>query len=203
MFFIQEEPKILVIGAHPDDIEIGAGGFINLLIAKHNAHVEFLILTEGTEGVTPEQPYDSGMRHAEAREGAKKLGVSRENVTVLNFLDCQLHNYGHQIIRAIEAHLHHQNGKARFDVVITHSPEDVHADHRVAHESTLSAVRNFHGTVLGYQAPNTKPNGFRPTFFVKLDPKTIKRKISALQAHRSQQSKPFMHTQQTLGLATN
>jgi LmbE family N-acetylglucosaminyl deacetylase len=203
MFLNQQSPKVLAIGAHPDDIEIGAGGFIDLLIAKHNGYVEFLILTEGVRTTSPDQPYNAGRRREESLEAAGRLAVPREHVTVLNFPDCQLHNYGHQIISAIEAHLYDENGNPRFEVVLTHAADDTHADHRVAHESTLSAVRNFDGTVLCYQAPNTKPNGFHPTFFVKLDPETIARKTHALQAHQSQQAKPFMHAHRTLGLAAN
>jgi two-component system response regulator HydG len=203
MFLDQKDPKVLAIGAHPDDIEIGAGGFIDILIARHNGYVEFLVLTEGIHGIAPDQPYNAGLRQNEALNGAERLGVPRQNVTVLNFPDCQLHNYGHQIIQAIESHLYDRDGKARFDVVLTHAEGDAHEDHRVVHESTLSAVRHFNGTVLCYQAPNTKPNGFHPTFFVELDPEAIAHKVAALQEHQSQQLKPFMHAQQTRGLAAN
>jgi len=203
MFLDQKNPRVLAIGAHPDDIEIGAGGFVDILIRKHQGFVEFLVLTEGVQGVAPDELYNGGLRHEEAINGAGRLGVAPEHVTVMDFPDCQLHNYGHQIIQAIESHLYDKDGKARFDVVLTHVLGDAHEDHRVVHESTLSAVRHFNGTVLCYQAPNTKPNCFHPTFFVELDPESIANKVAALQEHRSQQFKPFMHVQQTRGLAAN
>src|SRR5205807_5653820 len=89
----------------------------------------------------------------------------------------------------------------RFDIVLSHAGEDSHADHRAAHEATLSAVRDFHGSVLLYQSPSTKPNGFHPTFFVELDPDAVARKDAAIQAHVSQRDKAYMRSPRRRGMA--
>jgi LmbE family N-acetylglucosaminyl deacetylase len=198
-----ESPHVLAIGAHPDDIEIGAGGFIYRLIQEHNAVVQFLLLTEGRQHPKEGEFYDPSIRRKETILAAQHLGVPAANVEVLQFPDCGLHEVGHQLIRAIEAHVHDPKRSKHYDLILTHSGADTHADHRETHEATISALRNYWGTVLLYQSPSTKPNTFHPTLFVNLPEETIRHKDRALQAHVSQKNKEFMKIARTVGLATS
>ncbi len=198
-----DSPRVLAIGAHPDDIEIGAGGLIYRLIQEHNAIVEFLILTEGIQHPTPGTFYEPSVRRRESVIAAQHLGVPASNVEVHSFPDCGLHEVGHQVIRLIEQKVHDQKNKRTYDIILTHAGEETHADHREAHEATISALRNFWGTVLLYQSPSTKPNSFHPTLFVNLGEEAIRQKDRALQAHASQQNKDFMKIARTVGLATS
>jgi LmbE family N-acetylglucosaminyl deacetylase len=203
VLFQVDSPHVLAIGSHPDDIEIGAGGFIYRLIQEHNAMVHFLILTEGIQHPKEGSFYEPSLRRRESIIAAQHLGVSARNVEVLEFPDCGLHEVGHQLIRAVEGHVHDPKRPNPFDIVMTISGEDTHADHRETHEATISALRNFFGTVLLYQSPSTKPNTFHPTFFVSLTEDAIRQKDRALQAHASQQNKEFMKVARTVGLATS
>jgi LmbE family N-acetylglucosaminyl deacetylase len=203
MLLSKESPRVLAIGAHPDDIELGAGGFVYRLKSKCEAAVTFLVLTAGVQHITPGDAYEPSTRREESIRAAGILGIPQGKVEVLEFPDCKLHDFGHEIIREIERQLYGQNRSPSFDIVLTHAGEDTHADHRVVHESTLSAVRDFHGTVLCYQAPSTKPNGFHPTFFVRLDKDEICQKDLAIQAHVSQREKEMMRIPRTIGMASN
>ena len=203
MFLQVDSPHILAIGAHPDDIEIGAGGFLHRLIQEHNAVVHFLILTEGIQHPKEGSFYEPSMRRRESVIAAQHLGVPAKNVEILDFPDCGLHEVGHQLIRTIEARVHDASRPKPFDIVLTHCCEETHADHRETHEATISALRNFFGTVLLYQSPSTKPNTFHPTLFANLDDAAIRQKDRALQAHASQQNKEFMKVARTVGLATS
>ena len=196
-----DSPHVLAIGAHPDDIEIGAGGFVHRLIQEHNAVVSFLILTEGIQHPKEGKFYEPSVRRKESVLAAQHLGVPAANVEVLQFPDCGLHEVGHQLIRSIESQVY---GRPHpFDIILSHSGDDTHADHREAHEATISALRNYMGTVLLYQSPSTKPNSFHPTLFVNLPEDAIRQKDRALQAHVSQQNKEFMKIARTVGLATS
>ncbi|MCE9534550.1 MAG: PIG-L family deacetylase [Planctomycetes bacterium] len=197
-----DSPHVLAIGAHPDDIEIGAGGLVHRLIQEHNAVVHFLILTEGIQHPKEGEFYDRSKRRKESVLSAQLLGVPARNVEVLEFPDCGLHELGHQLIRTIESRVHDDKRPRPFDMILTHSGEDTHADHREAHEASISALRNYLGTVLLYQSPSTKPNSFHPTLFVNLPEEAIRQKDRALQAHASQQNKEFMKIARTVGLAT-
>jgi LmbE family N-acetylglucosaminyl deacetylase len=203
MLIPERAPRVLAIGAHPDDIELGAGGFVHRLMHKCQATVHFLILTEGLQGLAQSGSAASTLRRKEAHDAAELLGVSQECVELLSYPDCQLHEKGHEIIREIEKRLYGDGGAPRYDAVLTHSGEDTHADHRAAHESTLSAVRYFYGAVLLYQAPSVKPNSFHPTFFVKLDEKDVKQKDLAVMAHVSQRDRDYTRASRTLGMTDN
>lgn len=203
MLLIDSSPRVLAVSAHPDDIELGAGGFLYRLASKHKATVNVLILTAGVQSRSSGDGYEPSLRREESFRAADLLNVGRGNVEVLQFPDCKLHEYEHEIIREIERRLYDEDRSPRYDIILTHVGEDTHADHRTVHESTLSAVRDFPGAVLLYQAPSTKPNGFHPTFFVKLDADAVYQKDLAIQAHVSQREKAFMKTSRTLGMATN
>jgi LmbE family N-acetylglucosaminyl deacetylase len=202
MLFELDQPHVLAIGAHPDDIEIGAGGLIHRLIRERNAVVHFLILTEGIQHRDPDQSYEPSMRREESIKAGISLGLPAENIEVLKFPDCGLHAFNHDLIREIEGRVNLAARRVRpYDLILTHHGQDTHPDHREAHEATISALRYCSGLVLLYQAPSTKPNGFHPNFFVNLEPDAILQKDRALQAHHSQHGKDFMRVARTVGMA--
>jgi LmbE family N-acetylglucosaminyl deacetylase len=201
MLLIHPGQRVLAIGAHPDDIELGAGGLIHRL-RRAEADVRFLVLTAGVQSATNSHTYPEPRRRKETEDAAGILDVPRENVEVLGYSDCRLHEVGHDLICQIEARLYKPDRTPNYDVVLTHAGEDTHADHRAVHEATLSAVRDFFGTVLLYQAPSTKPNGFRPSFFATLDQAAIDKKDLALMTHISQREKPFMKRWRTEGMSS-
>lgn len=200
MLYFNTRPKVLAIGAHPDDIELGSGGFIHRLVTELAAEVTFLVFTPGVRSWQTPSPYDRTDRRKEAREAAQALQA--KDIFILDFPDCELHTKVHELIRTIEGFLY-ENGKSRYDLVLTHSKADTHSDHREVHEATISAARYYQGTIFLYQAPSTIPNEFRPTFFVSLDQETIERKIQVLMAHKSQQKKgrEYMRDEQVRGMA--
>ncbi|CAN5330119.1 PIG-L family deacetylase [soil metagenome] len=138
-------PKtILAIGAHADDIDVTAGGSIAAWI-RDGAHVEYLIVTDGSKGTadtnaTPEQLIQT--RQHEQREAAQKLGVA--DVHFLPYEDGQLYvnqELKKDIVRMVR--------QVRPDTVITLDPTMVysselgiinHPDHRAVGQATLDAV---------------------------------------------------------------
>jgi LmbE family N-acetylglucosaminyl deacetylase len=185
--------NVLAIGAHPDDIELGAGGYIHRLITEQDASVSFLIFTAGRKTMNPLQEYDKDQRVKEAHLASRVLGVkSQEYVYVLDYDDGGLHLCGHRLIDEIEKRMYGADGTTEYNIVLTHSGQDTHADHREVFEASVSALRYFRGTVLLYQSPSTRPNGFHPTFFVNLDDEIVIRKCEAIRQHISQREKRYM-----------
>jgi LmbE family N-acetylglucosaminyl deacetylase len=116
------QPRILCIGAHPDDAESGAAGTAALWVAK-GYPVKFVSVTNGDIGHWRESgPELARRRKAEVEHGAKLVGYQFE------ILD----NHDGELLPTLE------NRKAitrlirewRADVVITHRPNDYHPDHR-------------------------------------------------------------------------
>jgi LmbE family N-acetylglucosaminyl deacetylase len=208
MFY--QDDRVLFIGAHPDDVEIGAGGTVHRLCTRLNASVELLILSYGTRRLsaalrelssTPEsnaphaslRRYDPDSRHGESVSAAQCLGVKEENVHVANeFEDTRLHLKSHELIRYIEDFVFDAHGQMRFDAIVTHANGDRHSDHNQVHESTLAALRYFRGRILCYRSPSTKMNEFAPNHFEIVSEESMAAKLRALGMHASQRDKAFM-----------
>jgi len=183
-----DPPSLLAIGAHPDDIELGGGGFIHRLRTELGARVRLLVMTHGLKSWQTARDFDRDQRHQESIRAAGVLGIGECAVTVLGYEDCGLHRERHPLIREIERLI----GSERFDMVLTHAKGDTHNDHAIMCEATISATRAFRGTVLQYQAPSTIVSEFRPTFFVNLRRCDFEAKQRALREHVSQREKSFM-----------
>jgi LmbE family N-acetylglucosaminyl deacetylase len=119
-----EQLRILVVGAHPDDADIKAGGTVARW-CDHGALVRLVSLTNGQAGhhVTPGAEM-ARRRTAEASAAAAVVGASYE---VLDIPDGELDDrleYRHRVIRLIRGF--------RPDLVVTHRTVDYHPDHRFA-----------------------------------------------------------------------
>jgi LmbE family N-acetylglucosaminyl deacetylase len=188
------KPTILAIGSHPDDVELGSGGFLSRFVTDYDAEVHIAIMTYGTHHWRRGRVFEEDQRAREALEAVKVLleladdNRAREHLHLGGFKDCELSNVGHAAIAFIEDVIK----AVTPDILLTHAACDLHDDHRQTHYATLSAARDFHGTVLLYQTASTIPDHFAPTFFVQLREEELERKMRALDTHASQREKEFM-----------
>jgi N-acetylglucosamine malate deacetylase 1 len=116
------KPRILCIGAHPDDAEVGAAGTAALWIAN-GCPVKFVAVTNGDIGHWQESgPELARRRKAEVEHGAKLVGYDFE------ILD----NHDGELQPTLENRktIIHLIREWKADVVITHRPNDYHPDHR-------------------------------------------------------------------------
>lgn len=164
----QQQKRVLAIGAHPDDVEIGCGG----TLAKHSANgdvLRFLTLSRGSAGG------DVNVRVREASKAAELLGAQ---VEFGDLRDTHI-SEGIETIELIQAAIR----KFRPTHVYTHSYEDTHQDHRAAHTATLTAARSV-PNVYCYQTPSSTVE-FSPNRFVDITD-FIEAKLRALGCHKSQ-----------------
>ncbi|MHC4174196.1 MAG: PIG-L deacetylase family protein [Planctomycetota bacterium] len=194
------KPTVLAIGAHPDDVELGCGGFISRFVLDCRAKVHVAIMTYGTHHWQKGKVFQEDERAKEALRAVRiLLGIATDRAAqkylhLGGFKDCELANAGHALVAFVEDLI----DLTRPDIILTHAPRDLHDDHRQTHHATLSAARGLHGTILFYQTASTIPNQFTPTFFVQLCQDEFDKKMLALEAHSSQRGKDFMsHTQIT------
>ena len=161
--------KILAVGAHPDDIEIGCAG--NLLKYANAGHdVDLLVMTPGEMGGEVETRKEEQARSAEIMN-VRDLFWGEYNDTQLS---ASLNN----MISDIEAVVK----KIKPDFVFVNYGDDTHQDHRALSRATISATR-YIKNVLFYETPTT--NNFSPTLFIDLKD-TMDKKITVLLAHKSQ-----------------
>jgi LmbE family N-acetylglucosaminyl deacetylase len=169
--------RILAVGAHPDDIELGCGGTL-ALFKKYGHQVYTIVLTRG------EGSGDPNLREKECRLAAATIGI--DQVVFASLVDTKITD-GIETITAVES----QISKLAPDIVLTHSPKDVHQDHRNTYLASLTAARRI-GRVLLYESPAALTEGFSPQLFVDISP-VIEVKMKALAAYYSQAMKPYMN----------
>jgi two-component system response regulator HydG len=159
---------VLAIGAHPDDVEIGAAG---TLLAHRAAGdlVAILTLSRGARGG------DQLQRARESQEAADVIGAR----LFLDDLEDTLIAEGTPTIGAIDRVV----AEIQPTIVYTHSIHDVHQDHRNTHRAAIVACRRV-GRVYCFQSPSATVD-YRPTHFVTIDD-YISRKLKAIDTFGSQ-----------------
>jgi LmbE family N-acetylglucosaminyl deacetylase len=163
-----EPRRVLAIGAHPDDIEIGCTGTILKLVEQDAvAEVRWIVLS------------GEGERAREARRSAEALleDVPRTEVVIRAFPDGFFPYEGQRIKDFFE------DLKADFspDVVFTHQRADLHQDHRLSCELTWNTFRDH--LILEYEVPKYDGDMSAPNAFVPLEERLRRRKIDHLMSH--------------------
>jgi len=190
----------MVVMAHPDDPDFGAGGSV-ARFADKGAEVTYVVITDGRQGGEDPKVKDSDLiatRQREQRAAARVLGV--KNVEFLGYKDGHLEpdlKVRRDIVRMIRKH--------KPDLVITQFPGRVldfpiggsHPDHLAAGEATLAAVypdsrnpRAFRSMLdEGLEPHRVKevwiPFWTRGDYFIDIT-STLDKKIDALRKHKSQ-----------------
>jgi LmbE family N-acetylglucosaminyl deacetylase len=166
--------KILCLGAHSDDIEIGCGGTILRLAGEYpGCEFHWVVLSA------------TGSREAEARRAARLFAGSRLRSCLLkSFRDGFMPYSGGEVKAVFESEL---KGISP-DLIFTHSGGDAHQDHRLVSELTWNTFRNH--LILEYEIPKYDGDLGRPGVFVPLDGEICERKTGyILDAFRSQRDK--------------
>jgi LmbE family N-acetylglucosaminyl deacetylase len=167
--------RILALGAHADDIEIGCGGTLLRLVAeRRELEVLWVVFC-----ATPE-------REAEARASASAFlqGVARATVVVRDHRDGYLPYSG----GAVKDEFERLKNQFAPDLVFTHYRQDLHQDHRLVSELTWNTWRDH--LILEYEIPKYDGDLGSPNFFCSLPGSTLDRKVALVLEHfRSQAGK--------------
>jgi LmbE family N-acetylglucosaminyl deacetylase len=153
--------KILCLGAHADDIEIGCGGTIFRFLGEHKIIVHWVVFC------CPSQ------REKEARNSAESLlkKAVKRAIEIREFRDGFFPYQGDQIKEFFEE----LKGKLSPDLIFTHARSDLHQDHRIINELTWNTFRDH--IILEYEIPKYDGDLGSPNVFIRLNEETCKRKI--------------------------
>jgi LmbE family N-acetylglucosaminyl deacetylase len=169
--------RILALGAHADDIEIGCGGTILRLAAEHRAlEVMWVVFTS-----TPE-------RACEARASACAFleGVPKTTVIVRDYRDGFLPYAG----AAVKDEFESLKREFSPELILTHYRDDRHQDHRLVSDLTWNTWRDHF--ILEYEIPKYDGDFGSPNFFGGLAAATLDRKVELVLKHfPSQARKPW------------
>lgn len=192
---------VLIVASHPDDELLGVGGTACAHAAAGD-RVEVVIITEGATSRNPDSPPEkldtlvSELREA-AGKAAKTLGTSAprfldlpdQRLDTLPFLD---------IVRSVEKVI----AEIRPQIVYTHHAGDLNLDHRIVHDTVLTACRPLPESSVRlircfeslssteWNNPNQGLN-FIPTDFVDISVQ-LEKKLTAL-AHYQNEMRAFPH----------
>jgi LmbE family N-acetylglucosaminyl deacetylase len=160
--------RVLAIGCHADDIEIGCGGtLLALCRANPELEVDWVVLAA------------DGPRADEARASAADFldGIADARVEVHPFRDGFLPYVGGEVKDVFETL------KQRVDpqLVFTHAGYDFHQDHRLACELTWNTFRSH--LILEYEIPKVDGDIGRPNVYVPLTQELVDRKLDLLDRH--------------------
>jgi LmbE family N-acetylglucosaminyl deacetylase len=178
--------RVLAIGCHADDIEIGCGGTL-LTLARGNPDLE-------VDWIVLAAPGDRG---EEARASAEAFldGIAKARVEVHEFRDGFLPYVGGEVKQVFED----LKGRVDPQVVFTHAGYDFHQDHRLACELTWNTFRNH--LVLEYEIPKFDGDIGRPNVFVPLTAEIVDVKLALIAEHfLTQSGKHWFDRETFLGL---
>src|SRR5262249_52141019 len=157
--------KILCLGAHSDDIEIGCGGTILRLAEQYSSlSVHWVVFSA------------IGVREAEAKRGAALFaGTTSQQVSWLKgFRDGFMPFLGAEVKEVFED----LKRTVTPDLIFTHHRNDAHQDHRLISELTWNTFRNQ--LILEYEIPKYDGDLGQPGFFIPLSSELCARKIQYL-----------------------
>lgn len=168
--------RVLVVGAHPDDLELACGGSL-ARFADEGHQVMAIVMSHGDQGGQGE------LRENEALAGAESLELA--GISVQDFTDTMMATEIDAMVKVIEVAVN----LFKPDVILTHSAHDQHQDHHAVHLATMRGARRS-PTIMCFESPSVTSD-FTPSYFVDVSD-YVEAKIAAVERHKDQSGKPYM-----------
>ena len=175
--------SVVLLGAHPDDIEIGAGGLLLSLPAAVRVH--YVLLT------------GSAQRHAEARAAAAAfLPDARLSFALHDLPDGRVPGAWTRAKTIVDG----AAATLAADLVLAPSPDDAHQDHRLLAELAPTSFRD--SLLLNYEIPKWDGDLGRRNVYLPLPAERARRKVTLLHKfYPSQLTRQWWDDEVFLGLA--
>jgi LmbE family N-acetylglucosaminyl deacetylase len=178
--------RLLCLGAHSDDIEIGAGATARRCVRENpNVEITWCVLS-GNE-----------IRQAEARHGAERILGPRvtRSIILKDFTDSYFPEERQKIKQFFEQSLKSVDP----DLILTHARADAHQDHRTVNKLTWNTFRSHQ--IWEYEIPKWDGDLTQPNLYVPVDPEDVATKITVLRdVFASQRSKHWFDEETFRGL---
>ncbi|HLA88279.1 MAG TPA: PIG-L family deacetylase [Anaerolineales bacterium] len=175
--------KVLFLGAHPDDIEIGCGALIHHIVKQRT---DFLCVTLSENRKIPDliNVKDEHFR------SMKVLGVPEDKIAFGPFITRVFPDARQEILE----YFLKLRKDFKPDLIFTHSKQDVHQDHNTMTDESLRAFRGI--TVLGYDVVRSS-YGFFPHFLVEVTEEDVNKKIEALAEYETYRDRYYFNAELT------
>lgn len=174
--------RILFLGAHPDDIELGCGALIHQIAAQ----TEILSVTLSDNKKNPEL-------HSVAEEHLRSMQILGVLADHVQFGPFETRRFPHNRQEILEFMIQ-LNKNFRPEIVFVHTKNDIHQDHSTVTDEALRAFRGV--TVLGFDVIRSS-YGFFPNFLVEVTEADVEAKIKALAEYTTYQNRYYFDAQLT------
>ena len=174
--------RVLFLGAHPDDIELGCGALIH-----HIARMSDVLCVTLSDNQKNPLLKNVVEEHYKAMA---VLGVTKDKV-ILGQFTTRIFQDARQDI--LEYFLKLRND-FKPDIIFVHSKQDVHQDHNTMTDESLRAFRGI--TLLGFDVVRSS-YGFFPNFLVEVSEEDVNAKIEALSQYETYRDKYYFNNELT------
>ncbi len=171
--------RVLFLGAHPDDIELGCGALLHR-IAKQT---DVLCVTLSDNQKNPELKNVVNEHY----EALSVLGIPREKIVFGEFTTRIFPDSRQEILE----YFLQLRRDFKPDLIFVHSGQDIHQDHKTMTEEALRAFRGI--TVLGFDVVRSS-YGFFPHFLVEVSEEDVNKKIEALAKYETYRDRYYFNS---------
>lgn len=168
--------RVLALGAHTDDVELGCGAFLSRL-ARLGVQIRVAAFSRAEESLPAGAPRDA--LETEFRRSMSHLALSGEDLHVGAIPVRRFPEHRQQILEALVA----MNREYDPDLILTMSSGDTHQDHQVVHHESVRAFRGK--TMFGYEIPWNQYESILRTW-VEVSQEDVDRKAAMLAEYASQ-----------------
>lgn len=174
--------KVLCLGAHCDDIEIGCGGTI-LKLSETIKDVSVYWVVFSSDDRRGKEALKSANDFLRRVKG-KKIAINRFRNSFFPYHGAEIKEYFERLKQEFQP-----------DMIFTHYREDLHQDHRLICELTWNTFRDH--LILEYEIPKFDGDLGSPNFFITLDEKICRKKTGTVMKHFTSQKKREWFTRDT------
>jgi len=174
--------RVLFLGAHPDDIELGCGALLHHIVKQ----TEVLCVTLSDNQKNP----DLVNVKDEHLKSMAVLGVPKEKVVFGPFTTRVFPDSRQEILE----YFLKLRKEFQPDLIFVHSNKDVHQDHLTMTDEALRAFRGI--TVLGFDVVRSS-YGFFPHFLVEVSEEDVQKKIEALSEYETYRDRYYFNSELT------
>ena len=175
--------KILVLGPHTDDGEIGAGATISRL-CREGKEVYYVAFSICEESIPDEFPND--ITSIEIINAGSKLGIPQNNIQTLRY---KVRKFNEDRQDILEDMIRLKNS-IHPDLVLLPSSFDIHQDHKTIYEEGLRAFKKTN--ILGYELPWNNLD-ISNRCFVEVQEYDLKNKVDAILEYKSQAFRNYIN----------
>jgi len=174
--------RVLFLGAHPDDIELGCGALIHHIVQQ----TDVMCVTLSDNQKNP----DLKNVVEEHRRSMNILGVPKEKIILGPFTTRVFPDARQEILE----YFLKLRKDFRPDLIFVHSKQDVHQDHLTMTDESLRAFRGI--TTLGFDVVRSS-YGFFPNFLVEVTEEDVAKKIEALSQYETYRDRYYFNAELT------